>query len=158
MTFSKPDRRQMLTGMAALPALSVATVSLAPLPASATPQELREAVAAFTKGRPTEEGRVTLDIPPISENGNSVSLSVSVESPMTEDDHVRQIAIFAEANPLPDIVRFTLGPRAGRAEVATRIRLNDSQTLLAVAEMNDGTLWTGTAETVVTLAACGIIL
>ena len=97
---------------------------------------------------------MTVEVPPISENGYSVPLSVAVESPMTEADHVVRIAVFAEQNPLPDVARFELGPSAGVAHVRTRIRLGDSQRIRAVAEMNDGSLWTGHAFTIVTLAAC----
>jgi len=150
MTGLRASRRHVITGLAGL--------ALVPLPAGATPDEMRAAVDAFTGGAAVTEGRVRLKLPPIAENGNSVALDVEVDSPMSADDHVRQIAVFAEANPLPDVVRFHLGPRAGRAAVATRIRLNDSQTILAIAEMNDGSYWSGSAETVVTLAACGIIL
>ena len=97
---------------------------------------------------------MTVELPPISENGYSVPLSVAVESPMTETDHVVRIAVFAEKNPLPDVARFELGPNAGVAHVRTRIRLGDSQRIRAIAEMSDGSLWTGYAFTIVTLAAC----
>lgn len=150
MTMLLPTRRHIVTGLVSL--------ALVPLPARATPDEMLAALAEFTGDNEVREGRVTLKLPPIAENGNSVALDVSVDSPMTETDHVRRIAVFAEANPLPDVVRFTLGPAAGRAEVSTRIRLNDTQTILAVVEMSDGRFWSGSAKTVVTLAACGIIL
>ncbi len=153
MALIRSTRRDVVAGLAGLGSLA-----LVPVPASATPAEMRKAVAGFTSGATVSEGRVSLRLPPIAENGNSVALDISVDSPMTEADHVRTIAVFAEANPLPDVVRFTLGPRSGRADVSTRIRLNDSQTILAIAEMSDGRFWSGTAKTVVTLAACGIVL
>ncbi|MEO0754740.1 MAG: SoxY-related AACIE arm protein [Pseudomonadota bacterium] len=146
------NRRTFIQATAGL-----ATVSLVPAQSMATPGAVQTSLDALFDGRPLQAGRVTLALPPIAENGNSVSLEVDVDSPMTAEDHVRRIAIFAERNPLPDVARFTLGPRAGRARVATRVRLSDTQTILAVAEMNDGRLFTGTAETVVTLAACIIL-
>ena len=76
---------------------------------------------------------------------------------MTADDHVRQIAIFSPRNPIANVARFQLGPRAGRAAVATRIRLGGTQAVQAVAEMSDGSLWSGSAQTVVTLAACVVL-
>jgi sulfur-oxidizing protein SoxY len=97
---------------------------------------------------------VKLDLPPLSENGNSVPLTVRVESPMTEADHVRDIHVFTEKNPQPDVVSVRLGPRAGRASVATRIRLADTQTVVAICELSDGTFWSDRADVVVTLAAC----
>jgi sulfur-oxidizing protein SoxY len=99
-------------------------------------------------------GRVTLVIPPLVENGNLVTMKVSVESPMTKADYVQAIHIVAEGNPLPNVVSFYLSPRAGRAEVTTRIRLGDSQRVRAIAHMSDGSFWQGDAETLVTLAAC----
>ena len=90
----------------------------------------------------------------LSENGNSVNLSVEVDSPMTEDDHVTSIQVFSPENPLPDVLKVYLGPRAGRARVTTRMRMADSQTVTAIAEMNDGSLWSGTGKTIVTIAAC----
>ena len=101
-------------------------------------------------------GRVHLKTPPLAENGNSVSLVVDVESPMTEDDFVRKIALLSPKNPIPLISTYTLSPRTGKAEVSTRIRLAGTQTLTVIAEMNDGSLWSGSAQTVVTLAACVI--
>jgi sulfur-oxidizing protein SoxY len=88
------------------------------------------------------------------ENGNAVGVTLDVESPMRADDHVRRIALFNEKNPQADIAVFHLGPRAGRARVATRIRLATSQTVMAVAEMSDGSFWSSKASVIVTLAAC----
>jgi sulfur-oxidizing protein SoxY len=97
---------------------------------------------------------VKLQLPPLIDNGNSVPLSVTVESPMTEPDHVRAIHVLTEKNPLPDVVGVHLGPRAGRATLATRVRLADTQTVTAIAQMSDGSFWSGSAEVVVTLSAC----
>jgi sulfur-oxidizing protein SoxY len=97
---------------------------------------------------------VALEIPPLVENGNSVPLTVRVDSPMTPQDFVRSIAIFNEKNPQPNVAHFHLSPRAGRAAVSTRIRLGDSQNIVAIAQLSDGTFWSDTAELIVTLPAC----
>lgn len=127
-----------------------------PFPAIGEPEDADAAIREIFGDRPIRDGKVTVTLPPIAENGNSVAVSVSVDSPMTERNHVRQIAIISPRNPLAEIARFQLGPRAGRAEVSTRMRMAGTQTVRAIAEMNDGSLWRGTASTVVTLAACVI--
>jgi sulfur-oxidizing protein SoxY len=122
--------------------------------ARATPAAMQEAIRKVVGGATLNRGRVKLDVAPLVENGNAVPLAVTVESPMNEADHVRAIHVFAEKNPLPNVVSFRLGPRAGRAHVSTRIRLADTQTVVAIAELSDGTFWTAQADAVVTLAAC----
>jgi len=129
-----------------------ATVSARP--ARATPAAMDEAIRKVVGAAPVTKGRVTLDLPPLSENGNAVPLAVRVESPMTPDDHVRAIHVFTEKNPQPDVASFFLGSRAGRASVATRIRLADTQTVIAIAQLSDGSFWSASATVVVTLAAC----
>jgi len=99
-------------------------------------------------------GRVKLQLPPLIDNGNSVPLSVAVDSPMTAADHVKAIYVPTEKNPLPDVVSVHLGPRAGHAEISTRVRLADTQTVTAIAQMSDGSFWSDSAEVVVTLSAC----
>ena len=115
---------------------------------------LEKAVQAFAGGKTIRAGRVRLEIPPLVENGNAVGVTVTVESPMTDREHVRRIALFNEKNPQADIAVFHLGPRAGQAAVSMRIRLASSQTVTAVAELNDGSYWSGEAQVIVTLAAC----
>lgn len=123
-------------------------------PARATPAEMEAAIAAFTGGAPLRDGRVGLEIAPLVDNGNTVPVTVSVESPMSETDHVQAIALFAGGNPQPPVALFRLGPRNGRARVDTRIRLATSQTVVAVARLSDGSHWRRAVEVVVTLAAC----
>jgi sulfur-oxidizing protein SoxY len=123
-------------------------------PARATPAAMQEAIGKVVGLARVNTGKVKLDLPPLVENGNVVPLAVTVESPMTEADHVRAIHVFTEKNPLPDVVSCRLGPRAGRASVATRIRLTDTQTVVAICELSDGSFWSGSADVVVTLAAC----
>jgi len=127
---------------------------IAVAPARATPAAMREAIAKVVGTARLTAGKVKLELPPLVENGNTVPLAVSVESPMTEADHVRAIHVFTEKNPQPEVVSFHFGPRAGRARVATRIRLADTQTVVAISELSDGSFWSASAAVVVTLAAC----
>ena len=122
--------------------------------ALATPTDADRAVAEVFGLRAVAEGPVTVTIPPISENGYTVPLKVEVDSPMTPDDHVQRIGIFAEENPIAHIATFELGPNAGRAIVETRIRMGGSQRIRAVAELSDGRLISGHDFSIVTLAAC----
>jgi len=148
------ERREFLIAAGGV----AAGLGLGPLialePARATPAEMQEAIRKVVGAARVNPGRVKLDLPPLSENGNAVPLAVSVESPMTAADHVRAIHVFTEKNPQPDVVSFHLGPRAGRASVATRIRLADTQTVVAISELSDGSFWSASASVVVTLAAC----
>jgi sulfur-oxidizing protein SoxY len=123
-------------------------------PARATPAAMQGAIAKVVGSARVTPGKVKLELPPLIENGNAVPLAVTVDSPMTEADHVRAVHIFTEKNPQPYVVSFYLGPRAGRARVATRVRLADSQTVVAICELSDGAFWSDSAEIVVTLAAC----
>jgi sulfur-oxidizing protein SoxY len=119
-----------------------------------TPERLASAIRDVVGGAVVRVGKVKLDVPPLVENGNTVPITVSVTSPMTEADHVRSIHIFNEKNPQPNVGNFHLGVRAGRAQVSTRIRLADSQKIVAIAKLSDGSFWSTTADVVVTLAAC----
>ncbi len=95
-----------------------------------------------------------MELPALAENGNSVRVKVNVDSPMTDADHVSFIQLFGPENPLPDIARFEFSPASGLAEVETRIRVSAEQDIIAIAGMNDGTLWSTSAHIVVTVAAC----
>ena len=141
-------RRMLQAGLAA-----AAQVVVRPAVAQET-GELAAAVARFAGGRPVQAGRVKLDIASLVDNGNVVPMRVAVASPMTAQDHVREIAVFNEKNPQREVARYTLGPRAGKAEVATRIRLATSQQLVALARMSDGSVWSDTVDVIVVLAAC----
>jgi sulfur-oxidizing protein SoxY len=123
-------------------------------PARATPAEMQEAMRTIVGSARVQPGKVKLELPPLIENGNAVPLTVSVDSPMTEAEHVRAVHVFTEKNPQPYVASFHLGPRAGRARVTTRIRLADTQTVTAVCELSDGSFWSDNAGIVVTLAAC----
>ena len=143
-----PSRRDVLAFGLAAPLVLVVR------PVLASPESMAEAIAGFTGGAEPQEGRIDLGIPPLVENGNSVLMTVAVESPMTPEDHVAEIAAFNELNPLPDIVRFRLTPACGRGTVQTRIRLAGSQTIVAIARMSDGSLWRAATAVIVTAPAC----
>lgn len=115
---------------------------------------MNAAVTQFAGGQPVRQGRVKLEIAQLVDNGNVVPLRVVIDSPMSAADHVAEIAIYNEKNPQKDVGRFTLGPRSGKADVSTRIRLATSQKLTALARMSDGSVWSDTVDVVVVLAAC----
>ena len=147
------SRRQFLGlagGAAVLGAVPVLTVR----PAEATPAMLAAAIRNLVGAAVVRTGKVKLEMPPLVENGNTVPMTVSVLSPMTPDDYVRSIHVFNEKNPQPNIGNFYLGPRAGRAQISTRIRLADSQKIVAIARLSDDTFWSASVDVIVTLAAC----
>ncbi|MBR0694388.1 SoxY-related AACIE arm protein [Bradyrhizobium lablabi] len=137
-------------GAVALGGVPIVTVR----PADATPAMLSSAIRNIVGEANVRTGKVKLDIPPLVENGNTVPMTVSIASPMTADHYVKSIHVFNEKNPQPNIGNFYLGPHAGRAQVSTRIRLADSQKVVAIARLSDDTFWSATADVVVTLAAC----
>lgn len=144
-------RRHVLAGAGA----GALAIGLRAVPVMAAAREsTASAIRRFAGDARIRPGRVTLDLSPLVENGNTVPITVTVESLMSADDHVRRIGVFNERNPQPNVVTLHLGPRAGRARVATRIRLADSQRITAIAEMSDGTYWSASADAIVTLAAC----
>ena len=140
-----PTRRLFLAGAGAL---------LVIRPAGATPDSMAVAINQVTSGKPVTPGKVKLSIPPLVENGNAVAVTVAVDSPMTEKDHVTAIHVFTEKNPLPNVIGIRLGARAGKAEVSTRIRLADTQQVVAICQMSDGTFWSDKADVILTLSAC----
>lgn len=150
----QPHRRDVLISAARLAGGAAVRLAIAPNSARATPESMREAMKKVMGEAPVQKGRVKLELPPLIENGNSVSMNVAVESPMTSEDFVKSIHVFNEKNPQPNVISVHLGPRAGRATIATRIRLADSQRVIAVAEMSDGTFWSDEMDVIVTLAAC----
>ncbi len=147
---TQASRREVVAGgiaIAVAPALGVT-------PAMATLEEMNDELKKVIGQATLNKGRVKVSLPELTENGNSTSLAVSVESPMTAADHVRAIHIFSEKNPVPYIARLGIGPKAGKAQVATSIRVSDSQTITVVAEMSDGSFWSGQGATEVTTPAC----
>ncbi len=144
-----PDRRQFVRALGAL-----AAAQLLPAPAFAQSDTFAPLIAAFTGGAATQPGRVKLESPLLADNGNAVPLRISVDSAMIAADHVQRIVLLSEKNPRPVIATFHLGARAGRALITTRVRLNGAQRLMAIAQMSDGTFWSGHADVIVTSTAC----
>jgi sulfur-oxidizing protein SoxY len=149
----KATRREVLMIAGAL-AAGCAAPSIAVRRAAATPAEMQTAIAGVVGNARINAGKVKLDIPPLVENGNTVPCRVRVESPMTAADHVKAIHVFAERNPQPYVIGVALGPRAGRADISTRMRLRDTQDVLAIAELSDGSFWSDRVNVIVTIGAC----
>jgi len=155
LTNERTTRRQFLGAAGGLVAGCCSIPLLLTVrPAGATSATMATAIREVIGEATVREGKVKLDVPPLVENGNTVSLGVSVDSPMNPADYVKTIFIFNEKNPLPNVANFHLGPRAGKASVATRIRLADSQQLVAIAQLSDGSFWSASVDVIVTLAAC----
>jgi sulfur-oxidizing protein SoxY len=146
-------RRSFLLALGSVAAAD-AFAQLPPNIAAIRQAALDDAVRKVTGGAQVREGKVKLDLPPLIDNGNTVPLTVTVESPMTEADHVKAIHVFTEKNPQPLVIGAHLGPRAGRAKLATRARIADTGRVIALAEMSDGSFWSHTVSVVVTLSAC----
>ncbi len=146
-------RRQFL-GLAGGAAVAGAVPIVTLRPAEATPAMLASAINNVTQGALVKTGKVKLDVPPLVENGNTVPMTVSVDNPMTAENHVKSIHVFNEKNPQPNVGNFYLTPLSGRAQVSTRIRLADSQKIVAIAKLSDGTFWSVSVDVIVTLAAC----
>ena len=144
------SRRTLLRQLGAAGVL----VTLGPAGAWATQEAVQEAVRQLIGTRAPQPGGVTLRLPKIAETGNSVPLTVIVDSPMTPDNHVLRLHVFIEGNPEPVAATYHFGVRAGKAEMSTRIRLARSQTVLALAELSDGSVRAGAASILVTLGAC----
>jgi sulfur-oxidizing protein SoxY len=149
-----PYRRQFIARLAALLAVPLTMLRRAHAQTEAQTAAVDAMIAKITGGAPLGRGRVRLEIPVLADNGNSVSLRVAVDSPMTPADHVKSIHLFAPKNPRPNLANFFFGPGAGRAQVSTRIRLSGSQGVIAVAALSDGSFWTATADVAVTVSAC----
>lgn len=147
----KSTRRALLAAGSA----GAFTVLLQPWAAMAQPSAaLQAAIDRFTGGAPVQTGRVTLAVDAVVENGNTVPVTVNVQSPMTAEQHVRRIAVFTELNPQPEVAVFHLFPASGRAQVSTRMRMASSQNVIAMAQMNDGSVWQHRVAVSVALAAC----
>jgi sulfur-oxidizing protein SoxY len=152
-TLEQTSRRRFL-GLAGSTAVLGAIPIVTVRPAEATPAMLATAIRNVVGEAPVRIGKVKLDVPPLVENGNTVPMTVSVQNPMTANDYVKSIHVFNEKNPQPNVGNFYLGPHAGRAQISTRIRLADSQKIVAIARLSDDSFWSTSVDVVVTLAAC----
>jgi sulfur-oxidizing protein SoxY len=141
-------RRRFLAGALVAPILSLSRA------ARAQYNSIEPFVREITGGAPLNQGRVVLELPQLADNGNSVPMRVAVESPMSATHYVRSIHLLSERNPVARMATFHLGPRAGKAEIRSRVRLAGSQRVTAVAELSDGSFWSGSAQVIVTLSAC----
>ncbi len=146
-------RRQALVLSAGAAAFAVAGLNSTPSFASA--EDTEKAIMAISGGKMPETGKVTLTAPEIAENGNTVPISVSVDSAMTEGDLVESVSIFAEGNPNPDVVTFNFTALSGAASATTRMRLAKTQNVIAVAKMADGSTYMDKKEVKVTIGGCG---
>ena len=147
------SRRRVLQNMA----LIAGATSLPAFAQTGPRNDVDAAVQEVFGDRSVTPGRVTVALPRIAENGYSVPTTLTVDSPMIADDHVKRLVLFSSRNPEVKIAEYKFGLHSGRAQIATRIRLAGTQKVRAVAEMNDGTLWSGEADTLVTLAACVVM-
>ena len=127
---------------------------LVPRTAWANPSEAKALLGSLGPGTP-QTGKVTIVAPEIAENGNTVPISIDVDSPMTDANYVKTILMVADGNPLPGVARFDLSPANGRAHVEFRIRLAQTQNITALAMMSDGTMWTASKNVKVTIGGCG---
>ena len=136
--------------LAWLSALGLAPHSIA----FASPDQARQAIQTLVGDKTVQPGRVFIDVPPLIENGNSVVMTLRVESPMTVQDYVKSVHVLAEGNPLPNLLSAYFTPRSGRAQVMSRVRLAENQRVWAIAQMSNGNFWSGYADTLVTTSAC----
>ena len=137
----------------------VALGAAAALPATAQQQyartqDVRPLIEKLTKGARTESGGIELELPAIAENGNSVPMRITVDNPMTADDHVEAIHVIAERNPRPMVATFHLGPDSGRAAISTRVRLAGTQKVTVIAALSGHRFRSAQTEVVVASAAC----
>ncbi len=147
------NRRQALTIGAS--ALGATGLGWSTLPALAETNGFEKLIAQFAGGRTPVEGRVKLDLPKIADDGNSVPMTITVDSPMTEESHVTDVLVVAEGNPLAHVATFHFSPASGVAEVSTRIRLAKTENVIAVAKMSDGSVYMAKKEVTVTVGGCG---
>lgn len=147
-------RRQVLAVGAGAVAVA-AHLSAGASSAWAAKNNAEEVIKAFTGGKEAAEGRVTLDLPEIAENGNTVPMTISVDSPMTPEAHVTDVLVVADGNPNPGVAVFHFSPASGVAEASTRIRLAGTQNVIAVAKMNDGSFYKASKQVKVTIGGCG---
>lgn len=147
------NRRRVMVGALGMTA-AAALASIFPRQAAATPDTAKQLLQTLIKGEP-KDGRVSLKAPEIAENGNAVPVTVSVESPMTDQDHVKALHIVADGNPNPGVASFFFSPASGKCEVQLRVRMAQTQKIVCVAEMSDGSLWSAAREVKVTIGGCG---
>ncbi|WP_029008429.1 thiosulfate oxidation carrier protein SoxY [Azospirillum halopraeferens] len=145
------SRRAVLQGGAALAA---AAAGLLAGPAAAGVEDARKALAMLTGGAVPVEGRITLSMPQVADNGATVPMTITVDSPMTPQDHVTAVVVVADGNPAPEVAVFRFSPEIGVVDVNVRVRMAKTQSVIAVAQMNDGSAYIARAEVKVTVGGC----
>lgn len=151
MTMHLTRRRAMSIG-ACVAALAALGLRINPAFAA---NDSAEALNKFTGGKTPAQGRVKLDLPEIAENGNTVPISIAVESPMSQQSYVSDVLVLTDGNPRAGVATFHFSPASGVAEATTRIRLAGTQNVIAVAKMNDGSFFMATKQVKVTIGGCG---
>jgi len=150
-------RRQALSASLGLSAGALAIVALGPGLNAARADEAAtdKSLMEFTGGKTPEMGKITLNAPEIAENGNTVPISVSVDSEMTESSYVESVTLLADGNPNPAVATFHFSPMSGEATATTRMRLAKTQNVVAIAKMSDGSVFMDKKQVKVTIGGCG---
>jgi sulfur-oxidizing protein SoxY len=146
------DRRAFMLGLSAMAAW---TGCACPVAAQSGPHDIQAVVKTLVGDATPVEGRISLDLPEIAENGNTIPYTVRIESPMTDAEYVKAVHLLAPANPHPQIGSFFFTPQSGKATVSSRMRLAQTQDVLVFAEMSDGRLYTTKRSVKVTVGGCG---
>lgn len=153
--FTHKIRRRDLLAMAGTSVVAVAGIGLFAGEAMADSAAVAKAMMKSIGDKSPKPGRITLELPQIAENGNTVPIAVEVKSPMTGKDYVKAVHVYAEGNPNPEVATFRFTPESGKARVSTRMRMIKSQNIIAVAEMSDGSVYMGKKAVKVTIGGCG---
>ena len=148
-----PEPANLLTRRSVLAGLG-AGLALVAMPVRADDASVAEAIKSAFGDAPRTDGRITMTLPPLAESGNTVPLTVSIDSPMTETDAVKRVLVFANRNPRPLIATMAFGPKAAKAEFSTNIRLSGTQDVITIAEMTDGSIYQAQVRVLVTVGAC----
>ncbi len=148
---AEPTRRDAMT----LAAIAGLTAILAPRMAFADEKAVAAEITKLYGDKKLDSGKIKLDVPEIAENGLVVPVNVEIESPMTDADYVKTVHVFADGNPLPGVVTYRFTPACGKASASTRMRLAQTQNIVCVAEMSNGSLYTTKSNIKVTIGGCG---
>jgi sulfur-oxidizing protein SoxY len=149
------DRREFVLGAAAAAAVAALLADVRLAAAQEKAPSYEEALKKLIGDAKPEEGKVNLELPEIAENGNTVPFTVGVDSPMTEKEHVKTVHVLSTGNPQPYVASFHFTPDAGKASVASRMRLAKTQDVVSIAELSDGRFLLGKRNVKVTIGGCG---
>jgi sulfur-oxidizing protein SoxY len=137
------ERRAFVVGASAV-ALSAGCPTV--VAAETGPTNIRAVLKTLIGDVTPVEGKIVLDLTEVAENGNTIPYTVTVESPMSPGQYVKAVHLLAPANPFPQIASFFFTPASGRASVASRMRLAQTQEVMAIAEISDGTFFIETSR------------